>query len=149
MTPRLSCAPCLLLLVSFLAQAASSEVESRLSLLEPVTVSEYHGAQGYGLKLTFGSLGADRNARLFTREDTRALMEALEGARREEFEAIYGASVLALPASLESARWFQALKLSPRYMDEGVREAALELFSSRAVLFSVGMSLVLFVRRCP
>jgi hypothetical protein len=147
MTSRRSFAPCLLLLVSFLAQAAPSEVESRLSLLEPVTVSEYHGAQGHGLRLTFGSLGVDRSARLLTREDARALMEALEGTRREEFEAMYGdgTSVLALPASLESARWFQALKLSPRYMEGGVREAALEMFSSQAVLLSVGMSLVLYM----
>ena len=145
MTSRRSFAPCLLLLVSFLAQAAPSEVESRLSLLEPVTVGEYHGAQGHGLKLTFGSLGVDRSARLLTREDARALMEALEGTRREEFEALYGTSVLALPASLESARWFQALKLSPCYMEGGVREAALEMFSSPAVLLSVGMSLVLYM----
>jgi hypothetical protein len=131
--------------VPFLAQAAPSEVESRLSLLEPVRVSEYHGEQGHGLKLTFGSLGADRDSGPFTREDARALMAALEGSRREEFEAMYGPSLLALPTSLESARWFQALRLSPRYMGEGVREAALELFNSPAVLLSVGMSMVLYM----
>lgn len=116
MTPCLPFAPCLL--VPLLAQAAPAEVQSRLSLLEPVRVSEYHGEQGRGLKLTFGSLGADRGSGLFTREDARALMSALEGSRREEFEAMYGPSVFALPTSLESARWFQALKLSPRYMGD-------------------------------
>jgi len=146
MTPRLPFAPCLLLLLLPLwAQAAPREVEARLSLLEPVTVSEYRGDQGHGLKLTFGSLGADGGLRPFTREDARALMAALEGARREEFEAMYGPSLFALPTSLESARWYQALKLSPRYMGEGVREAALEMFSSPAVLLSVSMSLVLYM----
>jgi hypothetical protein len=134
-----------LLLLPLWAQAAPREVESRLSLLEPVTVSEYRGDQGHGLKLTFGSLGADPGAGLFSREDARALMAALEGARREEFEEMYGPSMFALPTSLESARWYQALKLSPRYMGEGVREAALEMFSSPAVLLSVSMSLVLYM----
>ncbi|WP_257463609.1 AHH domain-containing protein, partial [Archangium lipolyticum] len=34
---------------------------------------------------------------------------------------------------------------SPRYMGEGVREAAEEMFSSRAVLLSVGMSMMLYM----
>jgi hypothetical protein len=50
-----------------------------------------------------------------------------------------------LPPSLESARWFQALKLSPRYMGEGVREAAVEMFNSPAVASSVGMSMMLYM----
>ncbi|HYO54268.1 AHH domain-containing protein, partial [Archangium sp.] len=49
-----------------------------------------------------------------------------------------------LTGSLESARWFEALKLSPRYMGEGVREAAVEMFSSRAVVLSVGMAMLLY-----
>ncbi|MFE8603474.1 AHH domain-containing protein [Archangium violaceum] len=69
---------------------------------------------------------------------------ALERRVREEYEALLGPSLVELPGSLESARWFQALKLSPRYMGEGVHEAAVELFSSPAVLLSVGTSLALY-----
>ncbi|OJT26771.1 hypothetical protein BO221_01730 [Archangium sp. Cb G35] len=75
--------------------------------------------------------------------DTRP--SALERMVREEYEALLGAPLMELPGSLESARWFQALKLSPRYMGAGVREAALELFSSPAVLLSVGTSMVLYM----
>jgi hypothetical protein len=76
-------------------------------------------------------------------EDTRP--SALERQVREEYEALLGAPLVGLPGSLESARWFQALKLSPRYMGAGVREAALELFGSPAVLLSVGTSMVLYM----
>ncbi|HEX5747305.1 MAG TPA: AHH domain-containing protein [Archangium sp.] len=69
---------------------------------------------------------------------------ALERRVREEYEALLGAALVELPGSLESARWFQALRLSPRYMGEGVREAAVQLFSSPAVLLSVGTSLALY-----
>ncbi|KFA87587.1 AHH domain-containing protein [Archangium violaceum] len=69
---------------------------------------------------------------------------ALERRVREEYEALLGAALVQLPGSLESARWFQALKLSPRYMGEGVRQAAVELFSSPAVLLSVATSLALY-----
>ena len=64
---------------------------------------------------------------------------------REEYEALLGPALVELPGSLESARWFQALKLSPPYMGEGVGEAGLELFSSPAVLLSVGTSMVLYM----
>ena len=75
--------------------------------------------------------------------DTRP--SALERRVREEYEALLGPALVELPGSLESARWFQALRLSPRYMGPGVREAALELFSSPAVLLAVGTSLVLYM----
>ena len=75
--------------------------------------------------------------------DTRP--SALERRVREEYEALLGPALVGLPGSLESARWFQALRLSPSYMGEGVREAALELFSAPAVLLAVGTSLVLYM----
>jgi hypothetical protein len=75
--------------------------------------------------------------------DTRP--SALERRVREEYEALLGPALVELPGSLESARWFQALRLSPRYMGEGVREAAQELFSAPAVLLAVGTSLVLYM----
>jgi hypothetical protein len=64
---------------------------------------------------------------------------------REEYEKLFGPAGFTQPESLESARWMQALKLSPRYMGDGVREAAVELFSSRTVLLSVGMSMMLYM----
>ncbi|MFY0563899.1 AHH domain-containing protein [Archangium lansingense] len=69
---------------------------------------------------------------------------SLERRVREEYEALLGPALVELPGTLESAKWFQALKLSPLYMGEGVREAALELFSSPAVLLSVGLSMMLY-----
>ena len=75
--------------------------------------------------------------------DTRP--SELERRVREEYEALLGPALVELPGSLESARWFQALKLSPRHMGEGVREAALELFSSPVVLLSVGVSMMLYM----
>ncbi|QRK11990.1 AHH domain-containing protein [Archangium violaceum] len=68
----------------------------------------------------------------------------LESRAREAYEALYGPALVELPGSLERARWFQALALSPRYMGDGVREAAVELFSSPAVLLSVGLSMMLY-----
>ncbi|WP_430384210.1 AHH domain-containing protein [Archangium violaceum] len=69
----------------------------------------------------------------------------LESRAREAYEALYGPALVELPGSLERARWFQALALSPRYMGDGVREAAVELFSSPAVLLSVGLSMMLYM----
>ncbi len=93
--------------------------------------------------------------RLLTEAHTRAMAglvpledarpSALERAVREEYEALLGSALVELTGTLGSARWFQALKLSPRYMGAGVREAAVELFSSPAVLLSVGTSMVLYM----
>ena len=93
--------------------------------------------------------------RLLTEAHTRAMAglvpledarpSALERAVREEYEALLGLALVELPGTLGSAKWFQALKLSPRYMGAGVREAAVELFSSPAVLLSVGTSMVLYM----
>jgi hypothetical protein len=177
----------LLLLLSPLARAAPSEVESRLLLLQPVGVSEHHSpTYGLGLQLTFKQLRLDPALERFPLEEARRVVTVLEqefkavrsrsGARflassplamvatgtwvpsptntqsselekrvREQYEALYGPSALPVPPSLESARWFQALALSPRYMDEGVREAAVELFNSPTVLLSVAMSMLLYM----
>lgn len=63
---------------------------------------------------------------------------------REEFLARYGPSVLPLPASLETSRLFLALQLSTRYMDEGIRDAAQELFSAPAFVASVTLSVLVY-----
>lgn len=69
----------------------------------------------------------------------------LERRVREQYEALFGAAQLRAPEVWEDARWMRALKLSPRYMGEGVQEAAVELFSSPAVLLSVGTSMMLYM----
>jgi A nuclease family of the HNH/ENDO VII superfamily with conserved AHH len=166
MQPRAIHVLCLLLVVPLWAQAAPREVEARLRVLEPVEVSEYQGGQG--LRLTFKRLGPNPALGLFSLEEAREVVEALgprgspgvvmagflaepppvadlEKRVRKAYEALFGSTQVSLPDSLESARWLQALALSPRYMGEGVREAAVEMFSSKAVLLSVGMSMMLYM----
>ena len=63
---------------------------------------------------------------------------------REDFVSRFGPPEVALPGALETSRLLMALKLSPRYMGEGVREAARELFSSRVFLTSVAMSVLVY-----
>jgi len=43
---------------------------------------------------------------------------------REDFFSQYGPALLSVPDSLETSRLYLALKLSTRYMDDGIREAA-------------------------
>jgi hypothetical protein len=74
---------CLFLLVPLAVQAAPSDVEARLSVLEPVRVSPYHGEPGEGLKLTFASLKPNPALALFSLEDARAVVAALEGGFKE------------------------------------------------------------------
>ncbi|HYO57578.1 hypothetical protein [Archangium sp.] len=161
----------LLLLVPLAVRATPPGVEARLTVLEPVEVRGYEGDEGQGLKLTFKKLGPNPALALWTLEEAREVVKALEEEKhhpgaavvglltllpdeqvpalerrvREEYEAILGGAQVPLLGSLESARWFQALKLSPSYMGEGVREAAVEMFSSRAVVLSVGMAMVLYM----
>ncbi|HYH94704.1 hypothetical protein [Hyalangium sp.] len=63
---------------------------------------------------------------------------------RERFQARFGGMLLSLPEDLEQSRLYQALKLSPRYMGAGVREAARELFGSPVFLASVSMSIAVY-----
>jgi hypothetical protein len=67
-TPILS----LLLLVPLTVGATPAEVEARLSLLEPVTVSRYAGDEGQGLKLAFKALGPDPALAQLNKNDTSA-----------------------------------------------------------------------------
>ncbi len=140
-----------------------------------MTVSELHGPPyGHGLKLTFKRLRPEPGLARFSKEDARAFVAAMEEAFRftpgvitagalfgsptdmmtlsdlermlhAAYEDLYGPSSMPLPSSLKDSRWFQALKLSPRYMDEGVREAALEMLSSPTVAYSVAFSLLLYM----
>jgi hypothetical protein len=63
---------------------------------------------------------------------------------REDFLSRFGPALLPVPESLETSRLFLALKLSTRYMDEGIREAAQELFSAPAFLVSVSLSVLVY-----
>jgi hypothetical protein len=182
MSPRVVLALGLLLL-PLLARAAPPEVEGRLSILEPVTVSEHHSStHGHGFQLTFQPLQSAPALARFSVEDARVFVAAMEAAFpaakprsgrsslvgvvtsgmlfapptgaqpsdlerrvRAGYEELYGPSSLPLPSSLENSRWFLALKLSPRYMDEGVREAAMELLSSPAVAYSMALSMMLYM----
>jgi hypothetical protein len=63
---------------------------------------------------------------------------------REDFLSRYGSSLLPIPESLETSRLYLALKLSTRYMDAGIREAAQELFSAPAFLASVSLSVLVY-----
>jgi hypothetical protein len=67
-----------------------------------------------------------------------------EARLREEFLSQFGSPLLSLPESLTSSRFFHALQLSPRYMGEGVREAALELFRSPAFVMGVCLSIIAY-----
>ncbi|HZI14062.1 MAG TPA: AHH domain-containing protein [Myxococcus sp.] len=50
-----------------------------------------------------------------------------------------------LPGPLEHSRLVQALRMSPRYMGPGIRDAARELFSSPAFLASVALSVTVYL----
>jgi hypothetical protein len=60
---------------------------------------------------------------------------------REEFLNQFGPALLPLSESLASSRLLLALQLSTRYMADGVREAARELFNSPAFVLGVGLSI--------
>lgn len=63
---------------------------------------------------------------------------------RAEFLRHYGASRLSLPHSIQHSALFMALRLSPRYMGAGIRDAAQELFRSPIFLTSVALSVLVY-----
>jgi len=67
-----------------------------------------------------------------------------EARLRAEFLARYGPGLLPLPDSLERSPLFMALRLSPRYMGVGIRDAARELFRSPIFLASVTLSILVY-----
>jgi hypothetical protein len=70
----------------------------------------------------------------------------LELRLREAFQHLYGPFLpgFPLPVSILSSNWFRALQLSPKYFPEGLRAAAIELFSSPTFSLSVALSLFLY-----
>jgi hypothetical protein len=67
-----------------------------------------------------------------------------EARLRAEFLARYGPARLPLPDSLQRSPLYMALKLSPRYMGTGFRDAARELFRSPLFLASVTLSVLVY-----
>ncbi len=67
-----------------------------------------------------------------------------EARLRAEFLARYGPPLLPLPGSLERSPLFMALRLSPRYMGAGLRDAARELFRSPLFIASVTLSVLVY-----
>lgn len=63
---------------------------------------------------------------------------------RAEFLSRYGPPLLPMPGSLERSPLFMALRLSPRYMGQGFRDAARELFRSPVFLASIALSIVVY-----
>ena len=67
-----------------------------------------------------------------------------EARLRTEFLKHYGASRLPLPGSIQHSPLFMALKLSPRYMGPGFRDAAQQMFRSPIFLASVTLSVLVY-----
>ncbi|WNG42113.1 hypothetical protein F0U61_23975 [Archangium violaceum] len=63
---------------------------------------------------------------------------------REQFLEGFGPSPFPLPETLEGSSLLLALSLSPRYMPEGMREAAVQLFADPAFLAGVATALVFY-----
>lgn len=64
---------------------------------------------------------------------------------REQFIARYGTPLVPLPDCLEESALLMALRLSPRYMSAGVREAAQELFKDPVFLAGVATAVVVYL----
>jgi hypothetical protein len=67
-----------------------------------------------------------------------------EARLRAEFIKHYGASRLPLPGSIRHSPLFMALRLSPRYMGPGIRDAAQQMFRSPIFLASVTLSVLVY-----
>ncbi len=102
------------------------------------------------LLATFASLGAEPRPQLRLLEVPGAARAGLgavppwESQLRESFLSRFGAPLLPLPESLASSRLFLALQLSTRYVGEGIREAAIALFTSPAFVLSVCLSITVY-----
>ncbi|HEX5751607.1 MAG TPA: hypothetical protein VFZ09_35625 [Archangium sp.] len=98
----------------------------------------------------FAHLGAQSRPRLHLLELSGAgspgqgTVSPWESRLREEFLSHVGPPLIPLPESLTSSRLFLALQLSTRYMNEGIREAAIALFTSPAFVLSVCLSIVVY-----
>ncbi|WP_395835848.1 AHH domain-containing protein [Archangium violaceum] len=102
---------------------------------------------GGPLRLSFEPLPPDPRLESLRLEEAHEVLDRSspwKSRMQEEFLSRYGPPLLPLPQSLETSRLYLALKLSPRYMGAGVREAARELFSSSLFLSSVALSVFVY-----
>lgn len=75
---------------------------------------------------------------------SRSATRQLQLQVREEFLDEFGPGTLPLPDSAEGSPLWAALKMSPRFMGEGVRQAAEELFNSPLFIHGVYLSVMLY-----
>ncbi len=128
-----------------------------------------------GVRLHLPQVGAEPSFQRFTREDARRVLrqfhenlaelkrrkrwvasadtlfasaqepDSVEETLLMEYTERYGEPSLPLPDSLLKSPLVMALRLSPKYMPEGIREGAEELFRDPAFLAGVAVSLVVYV----
>jgi hypothetical protein len=149
------------------SQAGISEEGNRQTQPAVVHVSQLADDQ---FQLAFGPVPPDPTHAVLREEEARALLAAFHQAfpeippfevipalasptgaparwelrLRAEFLARYGPPLLPMPRSLEHSPLFMALKLSPRYMAPGFRDAARELFRSPLFVASVTLSIIVY-----
>ncbi len=126
---------------------------------------------GGKIKLSFVPVAPDPTLEVFRREDAQTALNVfyaalLEGrpriqvlapssfhgsetakweqSLRANFESRFGLTLLPESTDLTKSRLFRALTLSSRYMGEGVREAAREMFASPAFAASVCLSVLFY-----
>jgi hypothetical protein len=146
------------------ATARSGQAEGA----RPVRVEPLSGGR---VRLSFEPVGPHRAHEVMEREEAQAVLTVFHAAflaERPEIRVVapsslsllegegwpqrlrgrflerFGAGELPLPGSLEQSRLYRALKLSPRHMGAGIREAAQELFRSPLFVASVCLSVGLY-----
>ncbi|WNG42642.1 hypothetical protein F0U61_54395 [Archangium violaceum] len=143
--PRLALALCFIVFAtSTPSRAAAPHEEPSRTRPKTVRVDALHGGR---LRLSFEPLPPDPRLESLRLEEAHEVLDRSspwKSRMREEFLSRYGPPLLPLPQSLETSRLYLALKRSPRYMGEGVREAARELFSSPLFLSSVALSVFVY-----
>lgn len=169
---RLTLALCLLLMHACAMPASAPRGESSSSKAGPdVQVSQLPDGR---LRLSLPRQPADPALQPFSMEEARSALfefrEALSrypprilktasfsgcsGPRastpwaqslREQFIARYGTPLVPLPDCLEESALLMALRLSPRYMSAGMREAAQELFKDPVFLAGVATAVVVYL----
>ncbi len=74
----------------------------------------------------------------------RSQPSSLERTLREQFSARYGEALFPLPPCLEGSPLLMALRLSPRYMPQGIQEGFETLVKDPAFLASMATALVVY-----
>ncbi|AKJ07744.1 HNH/ENDO VII superfamily nuclease [Archangium gephyra] len=157
-----------------LAEFSCDEPAESASLEPALPLARVEVLPEGGARLLLPPVGAEPSFQRFTREDARRILqrfhEDLAGLKRrerwvasaapvlasvrqpgseeallKEYTGRYGEPSLPLPDSLRDSPLLMALRLSPQYMPEGIREGAEELFRDPAFLAGVAVSLVVYV----